>query len=215
MRVETAGGHAMSDEIESETESLDFASLADLLGQPNALSIATLASAIEAHGLQGWDRFGRFRIFDPKSPECDKALNALAEEHAWRLDHEEPGSHEDLSPLDAYDLHPDWRSVFGYGWQTDRLPDFAAIVAREPHMRHPAIQERPNSKALSARMAVIGGLMAFIRGELGCRPHPDWPGHDQGLKDLLADRLKGFPGCSSRNLDTYFAESRRMFKEFR
>jgi len=38
-----------------------------------------VASAIEAHGLWGWDRYGRWGEFKPNSASCNDALDAVAE----------------------------------------------------------------------------------------------------------------------------------------
>ena len=42
-------------------------------------TVAQLASAVEAHGATGWDRFGRFGSFPPKSEGSRQALDALAD----------------------------------------------------------------------------------------------------------------------------------------
>ena len=61
----------MNDKVE------EFLSLAKLLTQ-RKVSVAALATAIESHGVYGWDRFGRLKEFKSDSKGAGKALDLLA-----------------------------------------------------------------------------------------------------------------------------------------
>jgi len=56
-----------------------------------------LATAIEQHGIQGWDRYDRFVDFKPDSSEAHLALDLLAAQAAWSRDE----SDDTPSPLEA------------------------------------------------------------------------------------------------------------------
>jgi hypothetical protein len=64
-----------------EWDERSFLSLFDLYRIKTRIS--TLATAIERHGIQGWDRYGRFKTFKAEQPEAQAALDALATQLAW------------------------------------------------------------------------------------------------------------------------------------
>jgi hypothetical protein len=110
-------------------EELDPHRLIDLTTLARNHSVGDLASAIEDHGIVGWDRYGRQRHFEKGSPEALAALNGLAEQYTWEGD----PSHNELSPIDYYadfcagqgPRHwPEW------GWYADELPDIGPIVEK-------------------------------------------------------------------------------------
>lgn len=83
-----------------------FLSLVDLMNAK--VSVSTLASAIETHGVYSWDAFGRYKHF--KGEEAVKpALDALAE--ARFMEPEEAA----YSQADTF------------GWASDESPDFGDI----------------------------------------------------------------------------------------
>lgn len=62
---------------------------------------AQLASAVEAHGVTGWDRYGRYASFKPKSPGASEALDALAKFFAQLQKWEAQGIEQPYGPLDV------------------------------------------------------------------------------------------------------------------
>ena len=176
---------------------IEYIQMYDLL-RSRGISPGTLATAIEKVGIYGWDRYGRFKHFAHDSPWAVPAFNALA----GQAQHDDPAS---MEPID----HDDGTGVYcRYGWPADKLPDFAAIEAGAP----PA-PERPgvNAKSENSTLAIVGGLLEFIKGELGTRPHPEFASEAQ-LIELLADQLKGYPGTSRRNLQDKFAAAKKLLE---
>jgi len=165
------------------------------------ISVGDLATAILEKGIQGHDRYGRFMTFAPNSDEAKIALNALATQWSWYKSSDRCNT---VSPAEA--AFAGGSPFTTMGWRMSACPAFQQEPGRN-------LVRKMNAKSEKASTAIIGGLMAFIRGELGNRPHPDWNGSDQKVKDLLIEQLKGYPGVGSTNLDTKFAEGNRMLRE--
>ena len=96
-------------------------------------SVGDLATAIETHGIHGWDRFGRFCHFKPDSLVVNGILNDLAEQKEW----EDGGSgvlnkYQGQSPAEYaasyYDTLPTpWT---GCGWRDGQIPDLGFVVKK-------------------------------------------------------------------------------------
>ena len=204
----------MTDDIEQEPP--EYHDLFSLLSHPRKVSIATLATAIEKEGIQGWDRFGRFDTFkvdDPKDPEMQAAgaLRCLELQYVWDGNVDNCQAHEE-SPLDRYAPDGDRGSGFGMGWREGFLPDFSTYAAEQASAPvRPVRNPSADAKAEGNNLRIIGGLLAFIKGELGNSKHADFK-TERDLIDLLADKLEGYGGTKSRNLQEKFAEAKRLLK---
>lgn len=161
-------------------------------------SPGTLATAIEKAGIYGWDRYGRFKHFKPNEPEVHLALDALA----WQARHEDDPD----SPSPMFDEGINALSRFG--WPANEQPDFAAIEAGAlPAPERPHV----NQKSENSTLAIVGSLLAFIKGELGTPPHPEFASEAQ-LIVLLAQQCRGYHGMSARNLQDKFAAAKKLLE---
>jgi hypothetical protein len=175
----------------------EIVSVKDLLRE--GVSPGAIVTAIETKGgVWGWDRFRRFTNFALKDDDLEDLLNLLA----LQAQHD---SSDELSPLD----HDEGDTALSwFGWEADKRPEFNAR-SEEPAL--PAGTQR-KSKTDTATLTIVAGLLAFLRGELGNRPHPDWKSQND-LVGLLAEKLRGFPGASPRNIADKFGEANRLLKE--
>lgn len=181
-----------------------FFDLVLLHGPRHGVSIATLATAIEKYGVQGWDRFGRFKTFKQGDAIFDRALDFLAAEAAFNSE-----GREERSPFEY--AAEDWETP-SYGWREDALPDFKAIEAEQAAAPvQPKRRSAAESKAEDNNLRIIGGLLGYIKGELGNGKHPDFKTENE-LIDLLADKLDGFGGVKHRNLQDKFSRAKQLLK---
>jgi hypothetical protein len=103
----------------------------ELHTQLNNYAIGELATAIETHGIHGWDRFGRLKHFNLKdnTPEIQRVLDGLADQFSWELS---ANSLVDSSPADAIvttfrEGPPPWPL---WGWLEGEVPDLGAVVEK-------------------------------------------------------------------------------------
>lgn len=101
-----------------------------------------LATAIEMHGIDGWDDFYRYRHCEPDSPEAKSALAALSAglKHNRRL---EPHYNQLPWPDNVIDIDdlPENR----YGWSKADLPAFCEDI--EPSINQASATKLSNSEA--------------------------------------------------------------------
>lgn len=202
----------------------DFVRLADLRFQEQGPSIATLATAIERHGIWGWDRFQRFVYMPPPGAtgkdaaphglDCSHALDLLAEESRRQVS----TGLEVMKAMLRGEPPPELTVEFNwelqpYGWMPDQLPDFAAIQAEQdpqtpaqlPGLRPP----QGNGKDTATLLRLIGALLHVLAGDDERRPHPDWqtPGDPQDFSRMvryLSRQWAGYPGLTDRTITGHF-----------
>ena len=141
----------------------------------NKTDISTLATAIERHGIQGWDRFGRLKTFKDEQGEYKAALDALAALYAWESDFDNIQATE-MSPIDAADGLP--YSIFDMGWPADQVPDFDKIKleTRSGELERPESSKVRNQRRY--QRCVDAGLVM---------PNNDYARLPDGIK-VLAER---------------------------
>lgn len=190
----------MSDDLdEREPSFCDLHYLLDF----RRVSIGTLAEAIERVGIQGWDKFGRFKTFKKETPEAQGALAVLAAQYEYE-EQKANGRVDWMGPLDTVDLSEP--SPFHMGWKAADLPPLAEIAARADG--EPTRADRPNKRNENANLAIIAGLLEIIRGKAG-----DLSGKsDQEIKDALVSYMTGVPGVGRSNLDKRFSEANALLK---
>ncbi len=165
------------------------------------LQPGTIASAVEQYGVYTWDRFGRLRNYLLGTPEAEAALNLLAAHY-----------HNEYVSIHAhpYDLF-DYAEQAPYGWPKEKQPDFKNLeesTIQEPKKPSP---RHSMEKANNANAVIIGGLLQFIKGEMGNQRHPDFQSEAQ-LIAFLEKKLGGYLGVSERNLKDKFARAKEAFK---
>ena len=179
-------------------------SLAQLLYQ-HQLAHGTLASAIEQTGVFSWDRYGRFRHFEASSPEALRALELLANAYAASLN-------ADGSDLDgAFFGEESFRDSGGesFGWPAQQAPDFSAIAQGLQLVDQPRRSTTVQPKTDNANLAIILGLLRFIKGELGNRPHSEYSSETQ-LIEQIVPHMVDYSGVSVRNLKDKFARAKDL-----
>jgi hypothetical protein len=178
-----------------------FLRLGDLIFRTKVVP-GTLATAIEMHGVHTWDRYGRRRLFLPDSAEAKQALDAIARYYSSL------GGHPDdiIDGEDFYDMGGDI-----FGWPAEQSPNFDELQATirtdpKPHRPPHAVEKSEN-----ANIGIIGGLLQYIKGELGNQKHPEFRSED-ALIEHLELKLKGYAGLSKRNLKDKFALGKAALK---
>jgi len=117
------------------------------------VSVGTLATAIEQHGIYTWDRFGRFG--KASDPDKDRALSLLEVQHNWEADAEASFREDPRSPLEK--CEGDWDSPFDrFGWASEVAPDFDNI-------RQSQSEEEPKRKSIARRKAPDSFVAAFVK----------------------------------------------------
>jgi hypothetical protein len=158
-----------------------------------------VATAIETHGLWGWDRYGRWGEFKPNSATCANALDAVSEVNysivKSRRQDPPTGWHSVLTGNVFTPLHH-------LGWLKGQQPNFkkfenelAKTPAFKPLENH---NLRPDTE-----LAVIGAIVDLVT----CKT-PRIEGHEPITQAKLiknAVRLYGdLPGISKANLEKVF-----------
>lgn len=180
-------------------ETHPFMSVGELLTSGQC-SIGDLATAVEADGVWGWDRYGRYMRFPPASPEAAIVLDALAAEYqSTRVDR--PAS---MSPLDSDDGDGPYSA---YGWPRAEAPQGSQ------QLRRPAPERRADrQKADRAKWRLIGALREIVLGE--CEALKDTKFSSQTeLAQAIASEWRDKSGLSERTIQEQFAKGRDVLKE--
>lgn len=184
-----------------EADESELITLADLI-VGKGVTVGVLATAIETHGIQGFDRFGRFRSWPPDSDGAKRALELLAIQWAH------PDGYDEMSPADHDQGDTEYSN---FGWPRGELPDFKALsrdVIVAP-ARPQSVKKREN-----AELAIIGMLLRFIRGELSRNKHPDFSSEAELINVLDDQRDSGrYPGLSRSNLAGKFAAAKKVLQD--
>ena len=176
---------------------------------------AQLASAVEKHGVSGWDRFGRFGQFKPPSDGARSALDTLADYHSalndayeranQELDNPEPGDpYPGLDdPLDFLAEHTHTVPLHHFGWPPDKLPSIDRTVQHPP----------PPTRKISSRSAdetlnALGGLLLVLRDLNKSGKTMKIPS-EAALIDKVVEKFPRFPGLSNSNLINKFAAGKQ------
>lgn len=212
------------------TNKPEFIRLGALVFEEDGWGIGLLATAIERHGIWGWDRFGRHTYFAPPPvgqsavekrdaqrivpPNAAHVLELLAEEQEKR----EQELTEILNRIRAtgrlenasFEVN---HKLMRFGWSEDQLPDFAAIGDEQRTDAPPQFPDlsdlKGNGKLEATLLRIIGALLHVLAGDDERRPHPDWekPGDPQSFDRLvryIAIQWDGYPSMKERTVTTHF-----------
>ena len=176
-------------------------------------TVAQLASAVEAHGATGWDRFGRFGAFAPKSEGSRQALDALASylDHTkdwWRIQRE--GGFDDESgppigsPLDEVSDRFEI-GIHQFGWPENQMP---SIDQSEKYPPAPV----PSAKLAQARdgtlLNILGAILLYVEVRHKDGTTLRMPSEAKLIDKLCEDNL-GVTGISVSNLQKWFAAAKK------
>ncbi len=149
---------------DSDPNSNPFISLSELLGYKRETE-GTLATAIEEKGIYTWDRFGRFGLADEAGRM--KALDLLADQHAWKVEGCGPSGYRDTqSPLDQCEGRD---GMFEhYGWATKVCPDFNVIRLGQSE-REPRQSKGGETNSRNTLLVIIAALAKKLKIDIGER----------------------------------------------
>ena len=163
---------------------------------------AQLASAVERHGVYGWDRYGRYGAFKKTSAGTQQALDVLAQFYAASLRDQSglTGSPYDaLFAVSQSDSHP----LDLFGWPADEIPtiDRTEVYAKAPR----AIREEYRPQTL---LRIIGGLLALIT-----KPRANGSKTQAQVINFLVGHYGTHHGISISNLEKVFTDANACLKE--
>ena len=99
-----------------------FRTLGDFLREK--VSVVTLATAIEKHGIYTWDSFGRFGL--ASDADLTRALSLLEAQYKWENDPTVSLLEDPRSPFEQSE--DDWDDPFAsFGWAAEVAPNFDNI----------------------------------------------------------------------------------------
>lgn len=152
----------MSELSQREAFENNFSSLGMLIYR--GVSHAVLATAIENHGIYGWDQYGRFR--HARGREREPPLNLLARSYAWL--HSRDRNYLNDDERDPIHQAEDEDEIF-YGWPADQCPDFDAIkagtnIVLPPQRRGAETKTRRTLLTIMAALAHKVGIDCSARG---------------------------------------------------
>jgi hypothetical protein len=196
-------------------EPISIQSLYALLWQGK--SVAQLATAIQEHGIHGWDRFGRFGKFSATSDVSSEALDGLAVffneqlEFFERLETMPLKSYEDMefvasqSPLE---VARDFQSlpIHRLGWINGQLPEM-----READSFPPTPLRKRKATSESPTLHVLGALLHALQELHASNKTMRMPSEGQ----LLEKMLTKFPNTrwiSRSTIQNQFSDAKAAFK---
>ncbi len=174
----------------------NFMSLVD--ARREGASIGTLATAIETHGVCGWDRFNRLVKWGASEPEAVETLDLLAA----ALEREN-GQHYEWHPDDD---DPQRNPLLLRGWMQDGCPVLEDIAAGQ--------RERPSDDGGDLR---IGGhlLIEVMRRELvALRVEGKKTRRFDSNAQLIDWILREYPehrGLGDTNMEKVFAAAKKAW----
>lgn len=188
----------MTDE-RPEWDERTFLQLGDLAGLAT-ISTATLATAIERYGIQGWDRYGRFTTFKAGDSEAVMGLKFLAKQYEWNSNMDNCQEHT-LSPAEAWD-----GPGYGVGWFANEAPDFDAIAA-ESKGSPPKPPKQHSKREETSNLNIIAAMLDFLLRKASYKSEAAL------IDDLLTAGYDDYDGISKRTLEKRFAAAKKSLHQ--
>lgn len=175
-----------------------------------------LATAIEKHGLDGWDGYGRWGLFKKTDAATQLALDDLQRVHYEMV----KSGATDITDDDNQPAPPkkSWHAAVGgasfpkpihhLGWLSNKLPDLEKVkssLAKQPvfvPMNGPEIRTETAN-------AIIGGLLHLLTAEIENSGIRTTLVQEDVIRALL-DSVGGYDGVSESTLRTRFAAANRL-----
>lgn len=176
----------------------DFVGLAELYLK-HGIEIGPLATAIEAGGVWGWDRYGRFVHGSMGSQVAQAALDRLARQYE-----------RDTSPYgEDGELDPTSDPLYFHGWLRKDLPEFSPQGKQRPAV---SSRQGDQTRVITGLRTQIGALLEVVLGEGPSTEASRFPSQAKLIADL-SRRYGGMPSMSQRSLDSSFAKARDAINE--
>lgn len=177
-------------------------------------TVAQLASAVEAHGATGWDRFDRFGSFPPTSEGARQALDALADYLEFevgfysRIESDpaltDAALSEIGSPLEELDGFR-WAGIHRFGWLKDCLPSIDRSGDYPPAPRPPPKLAQPRETTL---LNILGAILLYVEVRHKVGTTMRMPSQAKLIDKLCEDNL-GVTGISVSNLEKWFSAAKK------
>lgn len=158
------------------------------------VSIATLATAIEKHGVYAWDRFDRFKKLTNKDAGMQTVLDALARA-VEQANGREPYGVEDPDSV--------WVAS---GWPPHERPDFAAIADGQ-------IERRPTTQddLATSGLLLIAVMRRLLVRDAGTPAKVTFTSNAQ-LIDYVVRTYPGVSGLGQRSIEGHLARASDLLK---
>jgi len=175
-------------------------------------SVAQLASAVEAHGATGWDRFGRFGAFPPNTEGSKQALDALADyfDHSasWSRTQSDIAWSEESgvigSPLDDLDDQLQV-GIHRFGWPESQMP---SIDRSEKYPPAPILKAKLAQARDGTLLNILGAILLYIEVRHKDGTTLRMPSEARLIDKLCEDNV-GVTGISVSNLQKWFAAAKK------
>lgn len=168
-----------------------------------------VASAIETHGLWGWDRYGRWGEFKPNSASCNDALDAVAQVNysIVKARRQDPPSswHEVITGNTITPLHH-------LGWLKGQQPNFKKF--EKELAKTPAFKPLENYNLRpETELGVIGALVDVVTNKTSTVD-----GYSQIPQSKIISKVVALygdlPGVSKSNLERVFKIAREHIENY-
>jgi hypothetical protein len=182
----------------------------DLLS--DGYTVAQLASAVEAHGATGWDRFGRFGAFAPKSEGSRQALDALADyfDHVakWLNAQSNDAFSDESNVLTGSPLDDLWDrleiGIHRFGWLEGSVP---SIDRSEEHPAVPWLSPQHGQPREATMLHMLGAILLYMEDVRKAGKTLLMPTQADLIRKLCGKHV-GVTGISTSNLEKWFARAR-------
>lgn len=178
------------------SDGTEFVSLHD--ARALGVSVGTLATAIQRHGIFGWDRYNRLVHSDQENRLSERALDALAD----AVDAGD-GSLSD----GAIEPRPEDSPWLNCGWPADECPNFQSIAAGQRERRAPAEPRR-----LAGHLLLIDAQRELLRSIRGPSGQPYFRSNAQIIERILESRGDVWGGGET-TIQKLFADARKLAAE--
>jgi len=183
----------------------------DLLS--DGYTVAQLATAVEQHGVTGWDRYGRYGTFKPSDDATKSALDALAdclraEDRFW--DEKSQEQRPDRSEINLeerfIDTLEDWFSlrIHRFGWPKGQVP----AIDRTSEPLPPRSKGRLIGENTNTLLNILGCVMLCMQEKHKAKIPMRLPS-EAGLIIKLCNDYGDVTGISKPSLENYFADAKR------
>lgn len=177
-------------------------------------TVAQLASAVEAHGATGWDRFGRLGSFPRNSEGAKQALDALADYLEFQVGFysriesdtalSDAADHQIGSSLEELD-GTSWTGIHRFGWPESSVP---SIDRSEKYPPAPIASAKPAQAKDTTLLNILGAILLYIEVRHKDGTTLRMPSQAK-LIDKLCEENLGVTGISVSNLEKWFSAAKK------
>lgn len=178
-------------------------------------STAHLATAVETHGIVGWDRFSRLGSHKPDSTVAAQALDALARFHDEELrfweevEFNPPKNQEEMSlrpfPLDVLAELPS-NALHRFGWLLEQVPE----IRRSDE--YPTFLKNRRTANPTKVNIVLGALLECLGSYRKSGKTMMMPSEDQFI-DKMLEKFPHVDFVKRSTIQSEFADAKKLVRE--